>query len=77
MELQEILMKLIGPIQPVGDSAIDSGRYENLGTLLDLMAKLHIEVDRISTECKDSPEGSVAKAGKRANAYLEWLGVKD
>ena len=73
----DIVMKLTGQIEPVGETHTDDKRFENLQILLKLMCKLHVEIDRIATENKDRQECSMARAGKLCNEYLDWLGIPD
>jgi hypothetical protein len=77
MELFEIVLKLTGEVRPVGSSNIDDERYENLKTLLELMEKLHLEIDKIATDNKDSHEFSRSRAAKKCMEYIEWLGVPE
>lgn len=75
MTLSEIVLKLSGPIDPVGETQTDNARFENLIELLACMQELHAKVDKIATDHKDSHEYSVKRAGKACDEYLDWLGV--
>ena len=75
MTLFEIVLKLSGPIEPVGETHTDDARFNNLQVLLVLMRELHLEVDRIATENKNRQEFSMARAGKVCDEYLDWLGI--
>ena len=76
MELIDVVRKLVGPIEPVGDSRIDHDRFENLQTMTKLVDKLLGDIDRI-IPCKDSHEASVKKAGMHADAFFEQVGIKE
>lgn len=75
MELYDVVRKLIGPIAPVGEEHTDAGRLENLKAQIELMERLHMEVDRIAEQNKDRQEFSLARAGKLCNEYLDMLGI--
>lgn len=44
MELEEVVLKLIGPTQHIGDSAIDAQRLINLEVLCDLTTSLALKI---------------------------------
>jgi len=74
MDICEIVRKLIGSIEPRGDSQIDEKHYDNLiehGYLVSDLVESLIFVSRY----KDSYESSVSKLGKRA--YTELMELKD
>lgn len=71
-QIYEVVMKLVGSVDPVGDSTIDSQRYGNLLLLEDVTNSLidHI-LDLIPN--KDSYEGSVHDVGEEAQKWaLFW-----
>jgi len=74
MEIPEIVKKLIGSIEPRGDSQIDQKRYENLIEHVYLISDL-IESLIFVSRYKDSYETSVKKLGVRA--YNELLEIRD
>ena len=75
MSLFSIVLKLTGPVAPVGETQTDDARFENLQQLLGLMAKLHGLVDDIATQNKDRHEFSMSRAGKKCDEYLNYLGI--
>lgn len=74
MEIPEIVKKLIGSIEPRGDSQIDEKHYENLIEHAYLVSDL-IESLIFVSRYKDSYEASVKKLGVRA--YNELLEIRD
>ena len=64
MELYDIVMKLIGPVDPVGSSEIDRDRMENLKVLLALTDRLLTNIDSIASCNKDREEWSMKQAGQ-------------
>ena len=77
MEHIEIVNKLIGKIEPIGESNIDDDRFVNLANMIDLMKELHKQIDDIAFYNKDRQEYSMNRAGKYANDYLDYLGIKE
>ena len=74
MDICEIVKKLIGNIEPCGDSQIDEERYKNLIEHTYLVGDL-IESLVYVSRYKDSLEGSVEELGVRA--YAELLELRD
>lgn len=74
MELIDVIRKLNGPIDPVGDSAIDSMRFINLESLCMLVDKLLFDI-HVVADMNNSQQASVKKAGDYARKYLQE--VKD
>jgi hypothetical protein len=76
MDYYEIITKLIGPIQPVGESNEDSKRLDNLTATTDLIDKLLMDVMNASN-VKDRYEHSMKQIGLQADLYISetktWL----
>ena len=72
LELKEIVMRLVGPIAPVGDSNIDAERLKNLETLTRLIDQLVYDIDRLRPNAI-RPEASMRKAGILARQFCEDL----
>lgn len=70
MELKNIVMELIGPVNPVGDSAIDEERLKNLKMLCTLTNYLVAEIDNVAHENQYSHEASVKRAVRLASNFL-------
>lgn len=68
----EIIMKLIGPVRPVGDSGIDNDRYKNLKELCLLVDDLVSEISQVAKGI-ESTEHSVAVAGSYAYEFIQGL----
>lgn len=69
MELVDVVMKLNGPVAPVGDSCIDSVRLENLQSLCDLTGELLRRIEAIA-EATDDHLASIKAAKDVAAAFL-------
>jgi hypothetical protein len=71
----EIVKKIIGSIQPSGDSGIDSERFENLKAMCTLVNELVVEIDNVAWN-KDRCEHSMNEMGKYAANFLsKTLGI--
>lgn len=68
----EIVQKLIGNINPVGDSSRDKERFENLKMMCNLVEDLVDEIQYV-TRSKNSYESSVKFAGECAQKFLDNL----
>lgn len=66
MELIDIVDKLIGNIKPIGDTAIDEKRFENLKAYCELINEMVRKVDDVACENENNTLASV----KKANDYI-------
>ena len=69
MELKDVVCKLVGPIEPIGDSTLDECRYVNLQVMIALVEELFADINYVSTN-RGSQEGSRDKAGKLADQFI-------
>ena len=77
MPVHEIVKKLIGEIEPVGASHIDTGRFENLKVMVKLMDDIHTELDRVAYENKNMQEDSIKKSVDYINKFFDRIGIKE
>lgn len=66
MELIDIVNKLIGNIEPIGNATIDCERFENLKAYCELINEMVKRVDDVVCNNWDSSLASV----KRSNDYI-------
>lgn len=66
MELIDIVDKLIGDIEPVGDTTIDEERFENMKAYCELINEMVSKVDDVAYNNRNSTLASV----KKANDYI-------
>ena len=76
MDHYEIVMKLIGPVRPVGETHTDNKRADNLAVLLGLIDKLLDDVHDIESYKRDY-RASVKHAGETCAEFLDALGIKE
>ena len=72
IDIYEIVKKLIGEINPIGDSNVDRARLENLKVTTGLVDKLVFDIDSIVPN-KDRVERSMEQAGEFADKFLTDL----
>ena len=75
MDLYDIVMKLVGPVDPVGSSEIDRERMENLKVLLDLTDQLLSAIDLVATLNKNRTEWSMKQAGQLCDNWQDKMGI--
>ena len=68
--IYNVVMKLVGPVMPVGESHTDEERLKNLRLLTDVVDRLLFEVSSVAT-CSTRHEHSIKKAGKFAVDVLK------
>ena len=66
MELIDIVNRLVGRIEPIGDTTIDCERFENLKAYCELINEMVKRVDDVVCKNWDSRLASV----KRSNDYI-------
>jgi galactitol-specific phosphotransferase system IIC component len=74
MTLYDVVTKLVGSVNPIGDTVIDETRFENLKILTMLVDSLIKDIDGVAS-LKMSHEFSVKKAGKFADDFLTSIGI--
>ena len=74
MDLYPIVIKLNGPIEPIGKTETDTERLENLKLLTQLIDELLIDVHHVAEE-QNRSEFSIKVAGQFAKRYLDDLEV--
>jgi len=76
MNIYEIVKKLTGNIEPVGETNVDAKRLENLKTQCQLVEKLLDDI-RVVTKYQNCQEYSMKKAGEYAAKFIltekEWM----
>lgn len=68
----DFIKKILGVIQPWGETRTDEQRYENLEATIKVVDKLLYDIYDVSKDA-NRHEASMAKAGKRAKAFLQQL----
>lgn len=72
----EVIRRLVGEIQPYGDSAIDRERTNNLEEMIQIINDLLYDVEMVGA-CRNRPEYSMKIMAKKADdamgSWLNWL----
>ena len=76
MDIYEVVVKLTGPIDPIGETQTDAKRYENLKTMCDLVDKLLTDIDAVIPN-KNRVEFSMKRAGEYADKFLDKIGIEE
>jgi len=71
MNLYDITKKISGPISPIGCTATDKDRYQNLLQVIELTASLLAELQCIHENNIDSHEASRSEAANLIEAFFE------
>lgn len=75
MEMYDVVMKLVGPTRPVGETYEDARRFENLAVLTRLVDRLMTEIHEIATENTKRQEYSMKRAGEFCGKFLDNIGI--
>lgn len=76
MDYTKIISKLIGPIEPVGETNTDDERFESLEQHCILIEELIMKVQYVANTCKNRQERSMKKAGQYAYKFLDRIGIE-
>jgi hypothetical protein len=77
-DITEIVLKIVGPVDPIGETNTDNSRFDNLKVLCELTENLVWIVDEIGYKNKDSYQYSVKRAGAYAFDFIEKkLNIKE
>jgi len=76
MTIYDIVVRLIGNIEPTGQDSIDIQRLDNLKKLGELVNRLVDDIGTIASSNKNSYENSVKELVNSANEILDEIGVK-
>jgi len=77
MELYEVVKKLVGEIDPIGETNEDDRRFENLKEMTELVDKLLSDIDDVGMLNKDSHEHSVKRASNFAIKFFNKIGIEE
>lgn len=73
MEILEIIEKLVGKINPVGESHIDTERYENLKVFIELTDRMISAINTVAHDNRDAYEHSKKEAMIIAKTFIDDL----
>ena len=71
MKLYDVICKLVGPIDPIGDSGEDEDRLKNLKTLTTTVDQILSDIHRVKIYNENRVEWSRKTAGIHASKFLQ------
>lgn len=74
-DIYDIVKKIVGPVEAVGDSRIDERNYQNLETLIELLSNILDDIENCSRDASRH-EYSMKKNGQRAKDFLMTISEK-
>lgn len=75
MDILDVVMRIVGPVDPVGDFEEDGKRLSNLQDLLDLTNSLLVIIDSIASD--QGKEGTVRLASNKCSEFLDKAGITE
>ena len=76
LTIYDIVYRVVGKINPVGESHTDERRLENLRAMTELVDKLITDIDRVGM-LKNDQRYSMKTAGEFADKFLTSLGIEE
>mgnify|MGYP001568997103 CR=1 FL=1 len=70
MDYTKIITKLIGSIDPVGETNTDNERFENLKAQCQLVDELILRIQYVANTNKNKHEHSMKRSGDYADLFL-------
>ena len=70
--VEEVTTRLLGAIEPQGETNIDNVRHDNLKQTIELTESLIDKIILVARH-KDAPEYSMSRSGKEANEFINRL----
>ena len=67
--VSNVVLRLVGPVMPIGETTEDDRRFENLKHLTAVIDALLVEVRQVEREGR-RPEYSIRRAGDYARNFL-------
>lgn len=74
--IYKIVKKLVGPIDPIGETTTDSINFKNLIVLTNLVEDLLRDINHVASTYKDCQEHGMERAGRHAAKFLSLIGVE-
>lgn len=76
LDIEDVVMKLIGPVMPIGETNEDQHRFDNLKNLCALVDRLIFTIDSVIPN-KERTEYSRRLAGEYADKFMTDLGIQE
>ncbi len=73
MEIKDVVLKLVGNINPIGETNTDNDRFENLKVMCELIESLIDEVDDMAQRNKSAHQFSMKRSSEYADKFIREL----
>jgi uncharacterized protein YaaR (DUF327 family) len=77
IDIYEVVKKLVGAIEPVGETHTDNRRYENLKVFTELVDRLVTDLHDIKYNYKNNHQFSMKRASEYASKFLNELDISE
>ena len=74
MDVYDIVLRLVGPVNPVGETNTDNDRFENLKELVVTTSLLLTKIEEVALQNSDRGEFSMKRAGLHCSEFLNRIG---
>ena len=68
--IADVVLKLIGDVQPVGSTHIDNKKYENLEVMGEVFYRLFRELSEVEYDSRNRVQASMKGASKKAQKII-------
>ena len=75
IDVYKVVKKLIGEIDPIGETQTDDKRFENLKAMTKLVDRLIFDIDAIAYRYKNNHQFSMKRASEFASKFITDLGI--
>ncbi len=75
IDVYEVVKRLIGRLEPVGETNTDNDRFDNLKEMCDLVDKLLTDIDYLNTY-KDNHQFSMKRVAEYTAKFQDRMGIK-
>ena len=76
IDIYEVTKKLIGEIDPIGETNTDNERFENLKSTTELVEKLLADIDDVKHRYSNNYQYSMKRASEFASKFQYKMGIK-
>ena len=77
IDIYEVVKKLVGEIEPIGETQTDDKRFENLKVMTKLIEKLLYDVDNVAYQYKNNHQYSMKRSAEYASKFQDDLGIQE
>ena len=75
MEMYDVVRKLVGAIEPVGETTADERRFDNIKELTELVERLLSDINEVAWRYRNNHQYSMKRASRYAQDFIDNLDV--